>query len=77
MIDHAVKRGINFGTVTVEACVSAALRDLGHEIRTYGPLMHECYAGVLGPLLKYHRNFTKPKIPRSTASDFLDGTNPQ
>ena len=41
MINESIKKGINFGTVTVEACVSAALRDLGHEIRTYGPLMHE------------------------------------
>lgn len=27
--------------ITVEACVSAALRDLGYETTSYGPLLHE------------------------------------
>jgi len=37
MIDSAVKKGQNFATVSVDACVGAALRDLSHEVCTYGP----------------------------------------
>ena len=53
MIKPSKEQGIAVGIVSVEECVSAALRDLGHEICTYGPKAHETIAGIGGPLLKY------------------------
>ena len=37
MIEKFEKKGHAFGSVSVESCVGAALRDLGTEQRTYGP----------------------------------------
>ena len=36
MIKEAEETGVAFGVIPVEACVSAALRDLGYEEATYG-----------------------------------------
>lgn len=49
MIKAAEDKGTAFAVVSVEDCVSAALRDLGHEICTYGPISHEVLAGVGAP----------------------------
>jgi len=53
MIAKAVEKGVSFGAVSVEACVGAAMRDLSHEIRTYGPALHEFFGGTFGPMFKY------------------------
>ena len=55
MIQSAKDKGKTFGVVSVEQCVSAALRDLGHEICSYGPSAHETVAGIGGPFFKYFR----------------------
>ena len=41
MIAEVKAKGQAFNVVTVTDCVQAALRDLGYETRTYGPLNHE------------------------------------
>lgn len=43
----------DFGTVSVEECVNGALRDLGHEVTTFGPLKHEFWGIVLTAILRY------------------------
>ena len=53
MIEKFEKKGEAFGSVSVEACVGAALRDLGTEQRTYGPYQHEAIAAVLGTIMRY------------------------
>ena len=56
---EAKERGPTPGLVTVSDCVSAALRDLGYEKCTYGPLVHE----AIGFLMTFiFRNFGCPKI---------------
>ena len=40
-------KGSVTGLVSLEDCVSAALRDLGHESWTYGPLVHEIHGNIL------------------------------
>lgn len=59
MIQSAKDKGVTFGVVSVEECVSAALRDLGHEICSYGPSAHETVAGIGGPFFKYLRFMMK------------------
>ena len=41
MIKPAEEEGRAFMVIPVEDCVSAALRDLGHENNTFGPIKHE------------------------------------
>ena len=41
MIKKALAKGMAFGVVSVTDCVNGALRDLGHEVTTYGPCLHE------------------------------------
>ena len=38
MIARAKANKENFGTVSVEQCVNGALRDLGYETTTFGPI---------------------------------------
>lgn len=53
MIQKVIDAGQDMAVVPVEACVGAAMRDLSHEVRTYGPVLHESFAGIFGPILKY------------------------
>lgn len=53
MIGQFKERGETFLVVSTESCVSAALRDLGIELRTYGPYQHEAIAGVSSEVFKY------------------------
>lgn len=43
LIQMFIDRKEAFATVTVDACVSGALRDLGYETRTHGPLKHDMF----------------------------------
>ena len=64
MIAPAEENGITFGTVSVESCVKAALRDLGYEQCTYGPSTHEIIGGALTFLLKAMPSQEKQKASK-------------
>ena len=53
MIENAKKAKRTFATVSVEDCVNGALRDLGHEKTTYGPLKHDFVCNVLSTIMRY------------------------
>ena len=52
MITKAVDKGLAFGVVSVTDCVNGALRDLGHEVTTYGPRLHEHIGCVMTFMMK-------------------------
>ena len=53
MIKEAEEKGLAFGVIDVEDCVAGALRDLGKEVRTYGPKKHEDIGNFMSVLLKF------------------------
>ena len=53
MVEKAIEKKMDFGTVTVEQSVGAALRDLGYEETTFGPIVHEFYGMLLTFVLKF------------------------
>ena len=53
LINQAEKKGLTFAVIPVEQCVGASLRDLGSEVCTYGPLIHEAVGCGLGTVWKY------------------------
>ena len=53
MIKEAEETGVAFGVIPVEACVSAALRDLGYEEATYGANLHELISEFLTFWMRY------------------------
>ena len=52
LIKQAVEKGQAFGVVSVTDCVNGALRDLGHEVTTYGPTLHEHIGCALTFMMK-------------------------
>ena len=53
MVQSQINEGKAFGVVSVTECVKAAMRDLGHEWRTYGPALHERMGLFVTMLGKY------------------------
>ena len=53
MIKWAEDEGKDFMAIPVEECVTAALRDLGHENNTFGPIKHEFCGQAMGTTLRY------------------------
>ena len=53
MIAKAKAMKKDHGAVTVKQCVDGALRDLGHETTTFGPMMHDFLNPTLSVLWKY------------------------
>ena len=57
MIKPAEDAGFASAVVSVEDCVSCALRDLGREVYTFGPALHETNGFVLKLILPFLQRF--------------------
>ena len=53
MIAKVKERKLNYGMVTVEQCVDATLRDLGHETTTFGPIMHDVIGTTMTTIMRH------------------------
>ena len=53
MIAKAKEMKIDYRAVTAILCVDGALRDLGHETTTFGPMMHDFRSSILTTAWKY------------------------
>ena len=53
IVEKQIDRGEAYGVVSVAACVNGALRDLGYEEITSGPLKHELWTCFLSTLYRY------------------------
>ena len=53
MIQKYKKTGQTFSIVSVTDCVNGALRDLGYETVTFGPLIHEFWGTLFNGLFRY------------------------
>lgn len=53
MIAKVKEMKMDHGAVTVKQCVDGALRDLGHETTTFGPMLHDFLNPILTTLWKY------------------------
>ena len=67
MIQNDMANGFAFGQVPAEDCVSAALRDLGHEATTYGASLHE----RIGFIMTFVMNHFMPGYDRSPLNSEL------
>ena len=66
MISKHKQAGRTFGVVSVTDCVSGALRDLGYETVTFGPLIHEIWGTLFNSLFRY--------LPMSDRAKQLDSS---
>ena len=53
MIQKYKKTGQAFSVATVTESVNGALRDLGYETVTFGPLIHEVWGTLFNSLFRY------------------------
>ena len=53
MIAKIKEMKLDRGAVTVKQCVDGALRDLGHETTTFGPMLHDFLNPLLTTAWKY------------------------